>query len=98
MTSGAASSIISLVGEIQKHRARCPIKRQTSCTVSDHPSRGRSALAAPVADLEKAADLFRAMGDPARLRVLELLAGGERCVTEIVTAIKKVVRHLPKLR
>jgi ArsR family transcriptional regulator len=32
----------------------------------------------------RAADLFRAMGDAARLRILELLAQRERCVTELV--------------
>ena len=34
--------------------------------------------------LEHAARLFRAMGDPARLRLLTLLAAGECCVTELV--------------
>ena len=36
---------------------------------------------------ERAAAIFRAMGDPARLRLLERLAvGGERCVSEIAEA------------
>lgn len=34
--------------------------------------------------LERAAGLFRAMGDPARLRLLTLLMAGECCVTELV--------------
>jgi ArsR family transcriptional regulator len=41
----------------------------------------------PAADpkaLDRAAGLFRAMGDPARLRLLTLLAAGECCVTELV--------------
>ena len=57
-----------------------------SCQPSDHPSGGK----APVHDaasLERAAGLFRAMGDAARLRILELLAQRERCVTELVTEL-----------
>ncbi len=39
------------------------------------------------AALERAAGLFRAMGDAARLRILHLLLRGEVCVGEIVTAV-----------
>ena len=41
----------------------------------------------PAAALERAAGLFRAMGDPARLRILVMLAQGRRCVSEIVEAL-----------
>jgi ArsR family transcriptional regulator, lead/cadmium/zinc/bismuth-responsive transcriptional repressor len=37
--------------------------------------------------LERAAGLFRAMGDAARLRILHMLLRGEVCVGEIVTAL-----------
>lgn len=37
--------------------------------------------------LERAAGLFRAMGDTARLRMLHLLARGEVCVGELVAAL-----------
>jgi ArsR family transcriptional regulator, lead/cadmium/zinc/bismuth-responsive transcriptional repressor len=43
---------------------------------------------APAA-LDRAAQLFRAMGDSPRLRVLELLKKGELCVTEIVAAVNE---------
>lgn len=33
--------------------------------------------------LERAAAILRAAGEPGRLRLLELLAPGERCVTEL---------------
>lgn len=33
--------------------------------------------------IERAASLFRACGDPARLRLLEVLAHGERCVSDL---------------
>jgi hypothetical protein len=40
--------------------------------------------------LGHAAELFRAMGDPARLRLLAMLQGGERCVGELVGAQDKL--------
>jgi ArsR family transcriptional regulator len=39
--------------------------------------------------LERAARLFRAMGDAPRLRILHLLLRGETCVGEIVTAMNE---------
>src|SRR5205823_3723225 len=39
------------------------------------------------APLGRAAQLFRAMGDGPRLRILELLARRELCVSEIVAAV-----------
>jgi ArsR family transcriptional regulator len=41
----------------------------------------------PPAALERAAQILRAMGDAARLRILDLLKQRERCVTEIVAAV-----------
>jgi DNA-binding transcriptional ArsR family regulator len=43
----------------------------------------------PSASLERAAQLFRAMGDGPRLRILDLLRDGELCVTEIVASSKE---------
>jgi ArsR family transcriptional regulator len=40
--------------------------------------------AAAAAAAHDAAPQFRALGDPTRLRILELLAGGERCVCDVV--------------
>jgi DNA-binding transcriptional ArsR family regulator len=54
-----------------------------TCAVADHKSVGR---AIPPTSLDRAAQLFRAMGDAPRLRILELLKKGELCVTEIVAA------------
>ena len=56
--------------------------RNSHCDPSDH-----AATAAPPVDpaaLDRAARMFRAMGDAPRLRLLALLARGERCVTELV--------------
>ncbi|MDB4990658.1 MAG: Transcriptional regulator, ArsR family [Myxococcaceae bacterium] len=40
----------------------------------------------PALVVERAAALFRALGDTARLSLLERLAGGEYCVTELAEA------------
>ena len=56
---------------------------------SDEHSGGTRPMTGPDT-LARAAEIFRAAGDPARLRVLDLLRGGEQCVTELLeaTAIK----------
>ncbi len=48
-------------------------------------------MAPPVdeAAIEMAARIFRAMGDPSRLRTLAMLAQGEACVSEIAAATKE---------
>lgn len=54
------------------------------CDLGDHAGKIR-----PLCDpqtLARAAEIFRAAGDPSRLRVLDLLRGGERCVTELIEA------------
>jgi ArsR family transcriptional regulator len=59
-----------------------------SCRAGDHPHGPAGArLAHTGAALERAARLFRALGDGPRLRLLELLAEGESCVTELVETL-----------
>src|SRR3981081_1610768 len=55
------------------------------CGPADHPSRERRPASAEA--LERASRIFRAVGDGPRLRLLELLIGGESCVTEIVQTL-----------
>jgi ArsR family transcriptional regulator, lead/cadmium/zinc/bismuth-responsive transcriptional repressor len=55
-----------------------------TCKASDH---NRVIESIPPAALERAAQLFRAMGDAPRLRILDVLKNGEMCVTEIVSAV-----------
>ena len=55
-----------------------------SCNASDHH---HADAVIPPASLDRAAQLFRAMGDAPRLRILELLRDRELCVTEIVAAV-----------
>jgi ArsR family transcriptional regulator len=43
----------------------------------------------PPDEAERAAQILRAMGDAARLRILDLLKHGELCVTEIVAVVRE---------
>src|SRR3954464_8123039 len=58
--------------------------RHITCKASDHAI---AELAISSTALERAAQLFRAMGDAPRLRILDLLKNRELCVTEIVAAV-----------
>lgn len=58
------------------------ITRQYSHAHGEHPPRDRARLP-PREQTEIAAALFRAIGDPERLRLLLRLATGEACVSEI---------------
>jgi ArsR family transcriptional regulator len=61
-------------------------KATPSCTVDEHNG---GALRRPLVDdvaLERACRLFRAIGEPARLRLLSRLAQGEMCVTELAVS------------
>jgi DNA-binding transcriptional ArsR family regulator len=50
-----------------------------------HPAQVRTAKAflSPAASLRQAADKFRVLGHPTRLRILEALHGGELCVCDL---------------
>jgi ArsR family transcriptional regulator len=45
-------------------------------------------MATVTADLERAATLFRALGDPTRLGIIEKLRGGEQCVCDLTDALE----------
>ena len=53
-------------------------------------------------NLEKKANILKALGQPTRLRIMEYLRDGERCVCEIFPAIggqqSNVSRHLSVLK
>ncbi len=55
--------------------------------MSENPDCDHDSATAPATSsdgvLERAAAILRAAGDPGRLRLLELLRPGERCVTEL---------------
>lgn len=52
--------------------------------VPPHDHDGPRLPEVPAAHLDKTAELLRAAGEPARLRLLALLSEGERCVSELV--------------
>ena len=58
------------------------------CQPGEHSHRARSSGRAALDDeaFERAASLFRAAGDVARLKLLDRLADGEWCVTELAEA------------
>ncbi|HEY6879999.1 MAG TPA: metalloregulator ArsR/SmtB family transcription factor [Polyangiales bacterium] len=58
---------------------------EQGCAHEPHVSRVPSAQSSPLV-VERAAALFRALGDSARLSLLERLAHGEYCVTELAEA------------
>lgn len=60
-----------------------------SCRAGDHAGGKPARPAYSAAAVERAAELFRALGDPPRLRVLEMLSRGELCVSQIVRATRE---------
>lgn len=56
------------------------------CKPSEHGSRARRRRVPGDEAFERAASLFRAVSDVARLRLLDRLAEGEWCVTELADA------------
>ena len=66
-----------------------------------HPDRLRSRFAYPNM-VERPSDLFRALGDPTRLRILHLLRVGELCVGDLVSVLgvpqPTASRHVTYLR
>ncbi len=59
---------------------------KASCDGSDH--RGLP-MQIDVEACDRAAAIFRALGDPQRLRLLMLLEAGERCVSELCQLLNK---------
>ncbi|MCK4409121.1 MAG: winged helix-turn-helix transcriptional regulator [Candidatus Eisenbacteria sp.] len=61
-----------------------------------------SGAGAPPEAFEKAADLLRALSHPVRLRIIELLRGGELCVKRLEEILEvsqsSVSQHLTRLR
>ena len=56
-----------------------------TCRPGGH-SRSARGVDVNAADLVRASRIFRALGDPPRLRLMALLAKGEACVTEVSEA------------
>lgn len=58
---------------------------EPECRTDEHPASGKLPLDDAACD--RAAAIFRALGDPNRLRILMLLQGGEMCVSAITNAL-----------
>jgi len=56
------------------------------CTAEEHEAGRRRNPLVDAAALERASRLFRAIGEPARLRLLSRLAEGDMCVTELAAS------------
>jgi ArsR family transcriptional regulator, lead/cadmium/zinc/bismuth-responsive transcriptional repressor len=60
-------------------------EHEPTCESHEHGARAQAAVN-PLA-CQRAADIFRALGDPTRLRILTMLMRGEMCVTEIAAEL-----------
>jgi ArsR family transcriptional regulator len=63
-----------------------PVPRATSANAED------PALSRPLSEVK--AELFKALGHPARVRILEVLSGGERTVSELTDLVGIEASHL----
>jgi DNA-binding transcriptional ArsR family regulator len=63
-------------------------KLSPACRAAEHNGKLRRPLVDEAA-LERASRLFRAIGEPSRLRLLSRLAQGEMCVTELADSEKE---------
>jgi len=59
---------------------------EPSCTAEEHSPGSAPKPFVDDAALERASRLFRAIGEPARLRIVSRLAQGEMCVTELAAS------------
>jgi DNA-binding transcriptional ArsR family regulator len=63
----------------------------STCTGGHDQENGRPALAAHLLDAHAAtavADLFKALADPTRIRIISMLAHGEMCVGDLCVALE----------
>lgn len=67
-----------------------PSELDVDCSPDDHTTHRAPPKRSPEA-VERAVRLFRALGDEARLRTLDLLVVGEACVTELADATSERV-------
>ena len=59
-----------------------------SCDATEHSHDTRATfLNLDATSCQRAADIFRALGDPTRLRILSMLLAGEMCVSEIAESL-----------
>ncbi len=64
---------------------------QAACTTHDHSRVSGAILPVNEVCVERCARIFRAMGDPARLRLIARLAQGAFCVGELATVEEETI-------
>ena len=57
-----------------------------------HASKSRPAVSRPLSEIK--AELFKALGHPGRVRILEVLRDGDRTVAELIPAVGLESSHL----
>ena len=70
--------------------SKASIVADTSCDAAHldvDASASRRARLMPAGAVEALADTFRMLGDPTRVRILDVLAGGELCVCDIADLV-----------
>ena len=82
LTPRKAACNTSIDSEVMKITAAPRKLEQPVCAPGEHRRRRLPPPASPQA-LERAVRIFKALGDPPRLRLLSVLAHGELCVSEI---------------
>jgi DNA-binding transcriptional ArsR family regulator len=84
------------------HRVSVGTPRDPECDAGEHARRGPKRSATSEEAFERAAALFRVVADASRLKLLERLAEGEWCVTELAdaagTGLSTVSQQLRLLR
>ena len=61
-------------------------KDGTECEPHDHPPRPSDRQRPSAEALLRASNMFKALGDPERLKLIDRLAEGEKCVSELAAA------------
>jgi DNA-binding transcriptional ArsR family regulator len=84
------------------HRVSTDSPRDPTCDTGEHARRGPKRSPTTDEAFERAAALFRVVADASRLKLLERLAEGEWCVTELAdaagTGLSTVSQQLRLLR
>ena len=92
----------ALVSQMSNGRTGFIAEAEERCGAAEHAAHGVHESSVSDEAFERAAALFRAAGDVSRLKLLERLASGEWCVTELAqaagTGLSNVSQQLRLLR
>ncbi len=60
--------------------------QESACSTGEHAHSAQARIILPVSEVEQASRIFRALGEPARLRLVARLAEAPACVSELAAA------------